>query len=497
VTNCGLLIDGRSYYKAFYEAALHAQRYVLIAGWRFNSDVRLVRGQDAEAIGGEVMFLPFLQDLCEQKPELRIFVLAWDFSINFARQWELFQAWKFNRAPHERLVFRFDNQHAIGASHHQKFVVIDGQTAFVGGLDFNADDWDDRSHLAHNPLRADSGQKPHDPYHDIQAYFTGPAAEELAKYFATRWQVACGEELKLPHPPTEPPAAIRPNVSISARQMAFCLNKPKTLADPTEVYEIRELYVDAIAAAEELIYIENQYFSSEVVLEALLRRLRKAGRPRLELVVVLPKRFPAWVETMTVGPPRIRMLDELRKAARKTGHRLGLYYTMAPAEDGREVNVVLHSKVLIVDDRFMTVGSCNTSNRSMGLDTELNVVWEAASEDGDLLRSIRRARVSLLAEHCGLRQDADVRRKLRRRKGLVAYLNRLAAGEAPRLRRLTHKAIIGDKEWLEQLVRWGFAFDPQTPMIENQLHDSLSPDANSLAAGVVAWFRKWLGRSRS
>src|SRR5687767_2069522 len=182
----GLLVDGRDYYLAFHDAARQAKRYILIAGWRFNSDVRLLRGADAERNGGEVQFLPFLNELCVKHPGLRIYILAWDFSVIYAHEWELFQRSKFQQAPHGRLQFRFDSEHAVGASHHQKFAVIDGVTGFVGGLDFNSDDWDDRRHLAFNPHRSDSGKEPHHPYHDIQTYLAGPAARDLAAYFETR-----------------------------------------------------------------------------------------------------------------------------------------------------------------------------------------------------------------------------------------------------------------------------------------------------------------------
>ena len=110
-----------------------------------------------------------------------------------------------------------------------------------------------------------------------------------------------------------------------------------------------------------------------------------------------------------------------------------MYYPAATAKDGSEVPVLIHSKLMTVDDRFLTIGSANTSNRSMGLDTELNVSWEATSpDDRKVLRSIRRARVNLLAEHCGLRKQPDARRMLRRKRGLVAYLDQLARNDATR-----------------------------------------------------------------
>ena len=40
----GLLIDACDYYRAFYHTAGQARKYLLLAGWQFDSDVRLLRG---------------------------------------------------------------------------------------------------------------------------------------------------------------------------------------------------------------------------------------------------------------------------------------------------------------------------------------------------------------------------------------------------------------------------------------------------------------------
>jgi phospholipase D1/2 len=467
VNACGLLIDGRDYYRAFYRAACAARRYILIAGWKFSSDVRLMRGPDADEAGGEVLLLPFLQTLCQQNPDLRIYMLAWDFSVIYTLQWEWHLEQKF-QTPDGRLQFRFDKQHAVGASHHQKFVVIDGHTAFLGGLDFNGDDWDDRDHRAENHERGDSGQEPHGPYHDIQACLTGPAAQELARYFQKRWQNGGNGPLDLP--PAAGSLGVTLPTPIQARRVALSLNEPRTMANPREVLEISKLYEDAIAAADRLIYIENQYFTSHVVENALVRRMRDASRPPLEIVVMLPKRLPGWLQAAALEPPRLRLLESLSAVARETGHRLGFYYTAATARDGSEVPVLIHAKLLIVDDRFLTVGSTNISNRSMGVDTELNVSWEAreASERG-LIDSIRRVRVSLLAEHCGLEPQDPGIRELRRSNGVVQYLDHLAGTRSGRLRPLTREAIVGDSKWLGQLERLGFSLDPDRPIIDDVL----------------------------
>ncbi len=437
-----LLVDGRNYYKAFYEAARQARRYLLIAGWRFNTDVRLLRGRAAEKADGEVELLTFLAELYARNPELRIYLLAWDWSANYALEWEWSQQSKFEEAAPGRIHFRFDGCHAVGGSHHQKFVVIDGQAAFVGGLDFCAGDWDRRAHPAQDDDRADSGNGSHPPYHDLQVYLTGPAALELTAYFGRRWRAAAG-------------------------RIALGHNHPRTSALPEPEWHVRQLYLDAIDSAEELIYLENQYFSSSLVCQALIDRMKAPGRCRLEVALVLPKQLYSWVEALAMDSPRAVLLDELRQTARDTDHRLGVYYTAAPGGANGAVPILIHSKALVVDDRFLTVGWANTSNRSMGGDTELNVAWEAATaEDGALVRAIRRVRVDLLAEHCGLRRSRAARRGLSRRKGLVALLDRVADGGRHRLRRLTQADLFEDRAWLKRLSDWGFSLDPEQPLLE-------------------------------
>jgi phospholipase D1/2 len=501
VDAAGLLIDARAYYRAFYRVAKQARRYLLIAGWRFNSDVRLVRGKDAEENGGEVKLLPFLDQLCKKNPELRVCVLAWDFSMIFAHAWELFQEWKFEHARHGQIDFLFDSNHAVGASHHQKLAIVDGHQAFLGGLDFNADDWDDRRHLADNPLRADSGEEQHHPYHDVQAYFSGPVAKELADYFATRWLRAGGDELKLPDVPKPRPLCI-PKLAVRAPQVALSRTEAPTLTDGHKVQEIRQLYLDAIASAEEMIYIENQYFSSEAVYHALLERMRAANRPKLDIALVLPKRLPSLVESVALSPPRIRMLTGLREAAAAHGHRFGAYYPAAfhhhvekgPDGKSKEEPVVVHSKILIVDDRFLTMGSANTSNRSMALDTELNATWEAAAPDDPLIRSIRRVRVSLLGEHSGSLGNATWRAALRTKRGLVDCLDRLSAEPGCRLRPLTDEAVLEEREWMATLAKWGVSLDPDGPVVEETLFEPLEVSASLFGRGLT-WLRDFIAGS--
>ena len=63
----------------------------------------------------------------------------------------------------------------------------------------------------------------------------------------------------------------------------------------------------------------------------------------------------------------------------------------------------IHSKLVIVDDRLLCLGSANLTNRSMGVDSEMNLAWVAEGEDQE--RAIGALRTKLLAEHVGLSDD--------------------------------------------------------------------------------------------
>jgi phospholipase D1/2 len=105
-----------------------------------------------------------------------------------------------------------------------------------------------------------------------------------------------------------------------------------------------------------------------------------------------------------VGLAQAKVIDDLRKAAKGTGHALGIHYTV-PAHEGEgepERATYIHSKIMVVDDRFFNVGSANLTNRSCSVDTELNASFETENASDALGRSICAARLELMAEHLGV-----------------------------------------------------------------------------------------------
>src|SRR5436190_3901245 len=118
----------------------------------------------------------------------------------------------------------------------------------------------------------------------------------------------------------------------------------------------------------------------------------------------------------------------------KTGDRRARYRLYCPAlpwlckEDGC-LNV--HSKVLIIDDEFVTVGSANLSDRSMNLDTECNLAFEAAG-DPHVRAAIVAFRDRLLAEHLGCAAE-DVNESMQRHASLHAAIEALGAPDRAHL----------------------------------------------------------------
>jgi phosphatidylserine/phosphatidylglycerophosphate/cardiolipin synthase-like enzyme len=427
----GVLVDAADYYHAFYWAAKRARRSILVCGWEFDSGVPLLRGADAPP-GAEVRLLKFLNGLCHETPGLYVCVLAWNFHLVLAAEREWLQRVYFHWMTHERFHFVMHDAPIAGGSQHQKFVVIDGRVAFLGGIDLRHACWDDRRHLAVNPDRHSRGWA-HKAYHDVQAYLAdGPAPLALEQYFFQRWQDAGGTLPPLA-PLARATAAAGPRGAIELGATELALSRTEPHAPGATIREVERLFEDAIAAAERLLYIETQYFSSARIPGAIMRRMRAAERPRLQIVLVVNARAEALKEEIAVGLRQLANLEELRVAAAETGHALGCYVSLPAGAEEDATPTYIHSKVMIVDDRFLTVGSANLTNRSMGIDSELHASWEARAHDARLRRRIRRVRVSLLAEHAGV-AGARAVRALVPVDGLVGRLDALTTQPGTRLR---------------------------------------------------------------
>jgi len=413
------VIDGAAYFAAFREAVLAARRSVVIVGWDVDSRVRLVP-RPGEPDGAPVELLPFLNHVLERRPDLRVFVLVWNFSVIYTFERETLPSYRFAWKAHPRLTFRLDDAHPVGASHHQKLVVVDDHIAFAGGVDLTIRRWDVPKHRAHDPDRVDPAGVPYAPVHDVQMIVDGDAARALGEVARARWLAATGRPLPEAAPAGGPdpwPAGVTPEMHGVPVGISRTL---PALGRGADVHEVLALTLDAIAAARGFIYIESQYLTSAAVGQALARRLAEPDGP--EVVAVLPREECGWLERSSMGVMRARLLRRLREADRFS--RLRLFHPTVPGLDGACMNV--HAKVLIVDETLARVGSSNLSNRSMGLDTECDLVLDAGA-DPRLREGIAGLRDRLLGEHLGA-EPAAVAGALAGCGSLVATIDRLRGG---------------------------------------------------------------------
>jgi phospholipase D1/2 len=387
-----VLIDAGAFFGAVREALLQAQRNVFVIGWDLDSRTRLV-GEDCETHDGwPVTLREFLTRLVEERPELTIHLLAWDYAVLYALEREPFPSLKLGWNTPPRVRFRLDNAVPVGSSQHQKIIVVDDALAFSGGLDLTIRRWDTCRHQIGDPHRLDPSGQPYRPFHDVQMMVDNDAALALAELARERWERATGEEIPLAPAGSPWPASTAPDFRDA--EIAIARTLPPYDGEG-EVREAEVLFHDMVARAERSIYIENQFVTCASFAKALAERLRE--RPALEAVIVAPRSHDSWLESHTMRNGRIRFANILRDAG--VADRVRLLYP--EVRDGEHItDTMVHSKVMIVDDRWLRIGSANLNNRSMGTDSECDLALEA--QTGGQRRAVATVRARLLADHCGV-----------------------------------------------------------------------------------------------
>ena len=388
-----VLVDAADYYRNLHSALSRAQRSITILGWDFDGRIKLCpdRGpEECRELG------PFLRDLVEARPELEVRILVWSVAVLHApgdpKGLLVGDPWQ----EHPRIHLHLDTKHPFYASHHQKVVVIDDAVAFSGGIDLTIQRWDASSHQAEHACRVTPDGEAYEPVHDLQMAVDGEAAQALGELARQRWQVALGETL----PNAEPVVGCWPDdlePDFTDIPVAISRTAPGW-GDTPPVAEQAHLTADAIAAARRSIYVEAQYLSSKLVREALSKRLMQHDGPEI-VCLVTPFSRGVFERTVFAGN-RDRIMRRLNRLP--GAHRLRFYYPVVPPArpGGEQCQVLIHAKVMIIDDDLLRVGSGNLSNRSMGLDTECDLAIEAT--DDHTRNIIAGVRAKLIGEHLGV-----------------------------------------------------------------------------------------------
>jgi phosphatidylserine/phosphatidylglycerophosphate/cardiolipin synthase-like enzyme len=238
-----------------------------------------------------------------------------------------------------RLKARWDS--AVGPyCHHQKSWMVD-DIAFVGGINLTA-----------------KVLERHDAYVEVN----GPSAADVAHNFVQRWNGATerdpSEDLPLANEVFAPCGS-------SAVQIQRMFGADRS---------ILEQYEKAIDAAERSIYIENQ----AIPIPRLAQRLDRALARGIDVLMLVPAVPEDGVYAARQDPARRALFEGLEALGRHANFRLA------------GLPVYVHAKLMIVDEAWATIGSCNLHRYSMSENSEMNAsIWDAAVAR-DLRETLRR-----------------------------------------------------------------------------------------------------------
>ena len=162
------LIDGAPFFHAVRQAFLKAEHSIFVLGWDIDSRTRLVGDSNEPDDGMPATLADFLIELVRQRPELRVNLLLWDYSLLYAAERELSPRLSLQWWTPPQISLCLDNIVPFGCSQHQKIIVVDNAVAFSGGLDLTIRRWDTTAHAPDNPDRVDPSGEPFKPFHDVQ-----------------------------------------------------------------------------------------------------------------------------------------------------------------------------------------------------------------------------------------------------------------------------------------------------------------------------------------
>jgi phosphatidylserine/phosphatidylglycerophosphate/cardiolipin synthase-like enzyme len=358
-----VLVDGAEALPRIAAAIAGARRSVHVAGWHATPDFGLTRDDDA---------LPLRELLAETAERVDVRVLLWagaPLPVFPPRR-------RTVREVHEQLTHGTRIRCALDARerplhcHHEKIVVVDGEVAFVGGIDLTSlggDRYDESRHAVRGGLG----------WHDVATRLRGPAVADVGEHFRSRWREVTGERLTS----VAPPEPIADGISVQVVRTV-----PEKVYDflPEGDFRILETYARALRDAHETIYLENQFLWSPEIVGILEDKLREPPSPSFRLVVLLPDKPNNGADDTRGQVGRLIAADDgadrflAATVRQRTGAVVGSLY--------------VHAKVGIVDDRWLTIGSANLNEHSLFNDSEMNVVTCDP-------RVARATRLRLWAEH--------------------------------------------------------------------------------------------------
>lgn len=389
------LINGKETWESIHAAIISASRSIWMSFWMMEADLELLRPVADQFAAPSRRQRHTLFSLLERKRQqgLSIKILIWaipaisPFHALLTNR-EILQAGILGNFE----VMYQPHPSSIG-SWHQKFMIIDEEVAYVGGMNAKGLDWDTLDHNALEVRRADFSMSAADrralptardhsltnqPRRDYMARIQGPIVYDVTQNFIERWHHCITErENFFIHARRITPRSRPGNVGPMPAQISRTM--PDYPGTPGGETGIKDTYIAAIRAAEEYIYIEDQYFRSATIATELATAMRR--NPRLIVIVVCPPDQLSQIDpdptSFAIGSLSSYWTHAAYQTLRAVRSNFVLFFFQTTYTN-RSGNVVyvpinIHSKIMLVDDIWYTIGSCNVNDRGFDTEGELNV----------------------------------------------------------------------------------------------------------------------------
>lgn len=398
-----------------------ARSHICIVGWALSPTEKFGENDDC------------LPELLVRKARegVKVIVLIWDnivpmYNRDHKRITQVIKSQILQHTPEAQAVIRRNlsfkfSPREIGYSDHQKMVVVDS-ALYIGGLDLV------------------DGRSDPDTWHDSHARVEGEAVLSAIDLIHARWDGA-EQDAHRDGWVSEQLSDIRTAVQMQARK-GGTVNLQKTmqlLCSGRERYwgkdhswstsshkqsrtqEIHQAYIGAIQRAERFIYMENQFFignrlhknkvdtveSSNQVIAAIVNKIRDKIQKGEDFHFYCQLPFRPDSDLKSYGlilRKEWKTIEWVIKAVSDTAHLHGksvrdylTFYNLGREVRGEYQMKYTHSKLMIVDDRELILGSANCNERSMTGSRDSEVVLHLRGYHEE----IANYRERLLYEHFG------------------------------------------------------------------------------------------------
>lgn len=370
-TKWEVIWEASSYYEHIANQLEASRNYAVFVGWQVDSRLRF-QNPKPETLREKIL------RICREKPEFQFYFLIWDHAFFYCSERELLQGLRWLKL-HPRVHFVLDNRHPYGSSHHEKIVILDGKISFCGGIDFCDARWDTPQHYYFDSRRSLNGKKErHGPYHDLAVKVQGSICGEIQNHVRRRWEALSA----IPFPPNSHQPQLGHSVYLS-RTLA---NIDALPGKPLIIREIEHLFRSLLWKAQNRILIEEQYYWSQRLNELLISKMKLMTGKKFSIRLILCDLAKIKSLTRVMSGHQLKLLTQLKSVADQTKTNLVISTPTVlthsiPHQKLKPKSVYIHSKLLIIDDRFISIGSANFANRALRLDSELQLTLEAKAPE--------------------------------------------------------------------------------------------------------------------